>query len=267
MGEILIGTSGYHYADWVGLFYPEGTKSTESLAYYSTQFPFVELNYTYYRPPVPKQVERIVQKTPEDFRFAVKMHQGLTHERSGNLIDQVDVFRKGVTPLVQAPRLGVILLQFPYSFHYTQESRYYLHDLCEALEGLPLAVEFRGAEWQRESVYEELKKLGAALVNVDLPYDENKFSKNPRPTSILIAPFGYIRFHGRNFRNWWTGDSTDRYDYLYRQDELAPWVDWIHKMDEQADTLYIAFNNHANAQAVSNARDLQFMLFGKSVGG
>jgi len=120
-------------------------------------------------------------------------------------------YREGIAPLVEAGRLAAILFQFPHSFHYTPDSRRHLSRLCEAFQELPKAVEFRGAEWQRPSVYEGLRRWNAAFVNVDTP----RLPRLPEPGEEATADLGYVRLHGRNRANWWQGDNASRYDYLY----------------------------------------------------
>ncbi|AFG37020.1 DUF72 domain-containing protein [Spirochaeta africana] len=205
MGEVLIGTSGYSYRDWVGPVYPAGSPSGDFLRLYSQRFRFVELNFSYYRMPeadLLKGMQRTVDSfgamatlgaselpaagadtgsgdlaTPgagtgfRGFRFAIKGHRSLTHERPGGekLQRDAEAFRRGVSPLLQAGSLAAVVLQFPYSFHYTDENRRYLDALCMALADLPLVVEFRSLDWLRGSVALGLRDRGAGLVAVDAP--------------------------------------------------------------------------------------------------
>ena len=103
--------------------------------------------------------------------------------------------------MVDAGRLAAVLLQFPYSFAYTPESRSRLASLCGKLEGLPLAVEFRKSEWLKEQVFEGLRQRGVSLVSVDEP----DLPKLLPPVTETTGRFGYVRFHGRNKQAWWTG--------------------------------------------------------------
>jgi len=159
-------------------------------------------------------------------------------------------YLEGISPFVEAGRLGVVLLQFPQSFHYTSENRIYLKSLIEALMPLPLAVEFRQREWLKESVYKTLQELGAGFVCVDEPSLPSLIP----PIAISTSVTGYIRFHGRNSKDWYGTDSRTRYDYLYSEDELKEWVPKIRELAERTEKLFVFFNNHAKAQAVTNAR-------------
>ncbi len=261
--KVLIGTSGYSYLDWVGPFYPEGSEKKDYLRLYTAEFPFVELNFSYYRQPRAKTLERMVQATPEDFLFSIKAHQSLTHRQDQDLPAAAAAFIEGIAPLRESMRLAAILFQFPYSFHYTPGSRRYLAALCRAFEGLPMAVEFRNREWQRDSVYRGLRDHDAAWVNVDEPPLPNL----PLPAATVTSKLAYIRFHGRNKTNWWSGDNVSRYDYLYGQEELINWLPLIEKMLRKTNLLLVSFNNHSRGQAVQNARDLQGLLFQSGTAG
>jgi uncharacterized protein YecE (DUF72 family) len=255
---VLIGTSGYSYEDWVGPFYPRGLSKREYLSFYAAEFPAVELNFSYYAQPNASTLERMIEKTPGSFRFAIKAHQSLTHNIGEDFPKDIERYRRGIQPLVDSGRLAAILLQFPYSFHYTPESRRHLQRLCESFAELPKAVEFRSSEWQRDSVYRGLGDVKTALVNVDEP----KLPKLPAATEVVSSDLAYLRFHGRNAANWWKGDNVSRYDYLYSAEELSEWLPMIERMLAKARLLLVIFNNHSRGQAIQNARQLQGLLFG-----
>jgi uncharacterized protein YecE (DUF72 family) len=256
--RVLIGTSGYSYEDWVGPFYPRGLSKREYLRFYAAEFPVVELNFSYYTQPSASTLQRMIENTPEDFRFAIKAHQSLTHRRDEDLPKAIERFKEGIRPLVEAGRLAAILMQFPYSFHYDPECRRHLQRLCQSFADLPKAVEFRSGEWQRESVVRGLREVKAAFVNVDEP----RLPKLPEPTELVSAELAYLRFHGRNAANWWKGDNVSRYDYLYSPEELSEWLPMIERMLAKARLLLVIFNNHSRGQAIQNARQLQGLLFG-----
>jgi uncharacterized protein YecE (DUF72 family) len=255
-GRLLVGTSGYSYEDWVGALYPPGTAKNEYLTLYAREFPAVELNFSYYTQPQPGTLERMVRATPEGFLFSIKAHGSLTHEPAQDPTADIRRFREGITPLAEAGRLAAVLFQFPYSFHYTPGSRRHLEALCGAFAELPKAVEFRNAEWQRQSVYEGLRRWNAAFVNVDAP----DLERLPPASEVVTADLAYVRFHGRNRANWWSGDNVTRYDYLYESRELEGWLPRIQGMLLRAKLLLAVFNNHSRGQAVRNARDLIALL-------
>ncbi|MFP4163332.1 MAG: DUF72 domain-containing protein [Chitinispirillaceae bacterium] len=257
MNRILIGTSGYSYSDWVGSFYPPGTRQSEYLRFFSAHFNTTELNFTYYRQPEAGMIKRMAETVGDDFTFSVKAHRTLTHDIDpAQRVRETQTFMQGVEPLLIDSKLASVLLQFPHSFHYTSTNRKYLDALCNGFGEIPLAVEFRGRDWQRESVYKELESRKLALVNVDEP----RLPKLPKPTALVTSDLAYVRFHGRNRKNWWCGDNVSRYDYSYSEEELKEWIPKIRLMQEIAGVVLLVFNNHSKGQAVRNALKLREML-------
>ena len=254
--RVLVGTSGYSYDDWVGPFYPEGTSRQDFLSLYSRQFPVVELNFSFYRQPSPRMLERMLSVAGPGFSFALKAHRSMTHEIGESWEKDVEAFKAGVRPMAEAGQLAAVLLQFPYSFHYTPESRSRLSELCARLEGLPLAVEFRKREWLQESVYQGLRERGASLVSVDEP----ALPQLLPPLTETTGSLGYVRFHGRNKAQWWTGNNASRYNYLYNAGELQEWVQRIKLIMEKVPLLLVFFNNHWRGNAAQNARQMRELL-------
>lgn len=250
--QILIGTSGYSYPDWQGVFYPADLPRDRWLDHYCREFPFSELNFSYYRMPGVKQMERFAAA---DTRFVVKAHKSLTHERT-HPEDSAALFLESVAPLIQDHKLSAVLMQFPFSFQYTPENRRYLDTALERFHDVPVAVEFRHANWLRPSVYEGLRERSAALVATDAPQVQGGMP----PIQEVTADLAYIRFHGRNHENWWGGDNVSRYDYDYSEEELREWLPRITEMAQRSQTVYISFNNHARGQAIHNARMLKRIL-------
>lgn len=251
-----VGTSGYSYADWVGTVYPEGTRKNEYLSRYTTLFNFVELNFSYYAMPSARVLEGLQNKVDENFRFTLKGHRSMTHEKGGDLPSLCSAFIEGTSPLREAGSLTSILLQFPYSFHYNRENRVHLDTLCSCLEELPLQIEFRNTDWFRPRVVEELRKRSVGIVVSDYPALEGLPDFCPRITSSIV----YVRFHGRNRENWWTGNNVSRYDYRYSAEELKERVPVLKQLAAEASILLVAFNNHYKGQAVDNARELIGLL-------
>ncbi len=256
--SIKIGTSGYSYEDWLGILYPPGTRKADFLEVYSQEFDVVELNYTYYCMPAAKQTQGMVNRTGTGFQFSIKAHQTITHSIDKLLINnEIDNFLKGIDPVTSAGKLAVVLLQFPFSFHYTSENRFALDMVCNGFGTVPLAIEFRNCEWQRKSVTDELTSRNIAVVNVDEPQIDGLMKPEAVVTSKSV---GYVRFHGRNRENWWSGDNVSRYDYLYSDTELNEWAERIRTMVVQTSVVLVVFNNHSKGQAVQNARRLKQLM-------
>ena len=255
MGETLIATSGYSYDDWKGVFYPEELPKGEFLRYYALFFPFVELNFSYYAMPKASNLAGIASRTPDSFRFSIKAHKSLTHELGPGWKDDATAFVRSLEPLFSSGRLIAVLVQLPFSFHHTPENRAYLARLLSALAPLPIVVEFRNDEWSGDRVYDELDRRGVGIVMVDRP----DLPGLPGPDERVTGDIAYFRFHGRNANEWWNGDATSRYDYLYTREELGAVSTRLRSMAKKG-TLFIAFNNHARGNAVKNSRELKEIL-------
>lgn len=253
---IKVATSGYAYKDWIGKFYPEGIKEKDMLAYYSREFPFTEVNSTYYSMPSPYMFYHMMKKTPENFVFVVKVFGGITHHGDLSPVT-VEKFKGAVSPIIEEKRLGCILAQFPYSFHNNDKNQDFLKRMREAFKEIPLAVEFRTVDWLTIDTVRLLRNLDIAFVCVDEPPLRGLLP----PVAIATSSFSYIRFHGRNSESWYNHENSyERYNYLYKEEELREWVPKIKELKRKTDLVYIAMNNHFNAQAVINARQLVKLL-------
>lgn len=255
MGIIYIGTSGYSFKDWIGNFYPEKIKSGEMLNFYAQHFKVVEINSTYYSIPKPSLFESMIERTPSDFNFTVKANSGMTHERTDNqsIFDQ---FENAIRPLVDANRLKGVLLQFPGTFRNTQENRAYLIKCKEIMSEFPLIAEFRHASWLKEPTFDFLRQIDMSFCSVDEPELPGLLP----PIAVATNRLGYVRFHGRNKESWWSGDSAQRYNYLYSDQELKDWLPKIKHLSESTDELYLFFNNCHAGHAAENALRMQDMI-------
>lgn len=255
--RIFIGTSGYSYDDWLGYFYPPKLPRSKMLEYYAQEFPFTEVNSSFYALPSPKMCEGLAKKTPANFVFTVKAHKSMTHERPGNVEEFAKRFLFALQPLLGAGKLGAVLLQFPYSFHNTPENRRYLAKLNALFSTVPAVVEFRHHTWTGKATWDFLRELGLGYTCVDEPALKGLV----RPAVVCTAPVAYVRFHGRNAAKWWNHEQAyERYDYLYTEEELREWVPGIKSLAAEAERVFVAFNNHYRGQAVINARMLREML-------
>jgi uncharacterized protein YecE (DUF72 family) len=257
MATILIGTSGFSYDDWRGTFYPDRLPRNDFLSFYSQEFPVVELNFSYYRMPDPAQCIRMLEKSAYRLEFVVKAFQGLTHELTGESISQIlPKFKASIDPFWREGKLGTVLLQFPQGFHYRPESRIYLESLIRGFRPLPLCVEFRQRDWVRDSVLNTLRELQVGFVCVDEPPLKGLLP----PVAEATSQIGYIRFHGRNRTKWYTGDTKERYDYLYSDEELKEWLPRVFTIAEKTEKVFLFFNNHKRGQAIANARSMKALL-------
>ena len=114
MNRIRIGTSGWAYSSWKPDFYPQKTPSAKFLNFYATQLNGVEVNYTFRARPALKTLENWCEATPENFSFAVKAHQRITHiKRLKDVAADISGFYNSLQPLVSADKLGPVLFQLP----------------------------------------------------------------------------------------------------------------------------------------------------------
>jgi uncharacterized protein YecE (DUF72 family) len=259
--NVRVGTCGYSYADWVGTFYPRGLRRSSMLDYYVQRFAAVEIDSSYYRIPSEATIASLNRRTPAEFRFTAKAPGTLTHVAAGIAgasLDDARLFRERLEPLAGAGKLGAVLLQFPNGFRPGAQAEEHLATLRALLPGLPLVAEFRRRDWQSAATLELLARLDIGWCNVDEP----GFAGLLRPSSDVVGGVAYVRFHGRNATNWWSGDAATRYDYAYAAEELEPWARRVADMAQAAGETYVFFNNHRFGQAASNAEQFARMLGG-----
>ena len=255
---VLIGTSGFSYKDWVGPVYPDDLPKREWLSFYGQEFPTCELNFSFYRIPDARTLDRMAAKVPEGFQFAVKAYRGITHERK-DPAPQIVEFTAALSPLIDAGKFACVLIQFPHSFHAQDANRDYLKRVREGFGDLPAVVEFRSREWVEERTFADLRELGLGFCCVDQP----QFKSLVPPTAVATGPVAYVRFHGRNYQKWWHHkEAWERYDYTYTDDELNEWVPKIRELDAKAPLTLVYMNNHWQGQAVGTARQLKMLMEG-----
>lgn len=251
--SVRVGTSGYSFEDWRGVFYPEKIDKSKMLDYYLQHFDTVEINSTYYGIPHPRVFENMVKKTPDDFQFMVKAHQSVTHKRD-QIRQETPKYLESITPLRDSGKLQGILAQFPWSFRQTPQNVSHLKTCRELLADQPLFVEFRHSSWIKQETFDLLKSLQIGYVSVDEPQLENMVE----PIAVATTETGYVRLHGRNADKWYSG--SERYNYLYNENELMEWVRKIEQLRRNRTSTYIFFNNCHLGYAVKNAKQIMEML-------
>ena len=269
---VRIGTSGWNYprgrGTWNGIFYPlpeDRERGFDELRFYAERFNTVEVNSTFYGQPRANVSLNWVKRTPEDFQFAIKLYQKFTHP--GMTVDltpvvqaDVDAFKGGIEPLAASGKLGPLLIQFPSSFQRTQEAVDHLGWLLTAFADYERVVELRHRSWSDSGIatLALLNEHAASLVRIDEP----KFDSSIRPDwSAHESDIYYVRFHGRNAKEWWDhAESEDRYNYFYSEEELEPIADKARRARDLKKKVYLLMNNHFSAQSVANATTLKKML-------
>ncbi len=250
--QIWIGTSGYSYPDWVGPFYPAGTRPGRMLAHYCQGFPLVELNFTFYRLPTPAMLARLADQTPPGFQFLVKLPRTLSHDEDPH---ELVAFRQAVDELRFRDRLLGLLCQLPQASHHVPKHRAWLERLARELAGYRLAVEFRHRSWFRPEIPGWLRHHELDLVAVDVPILPGLYPRSLVQSSSRV----YIRFHSRNASNWYRSDK-ERYDYDYDDGALTEWIDALSRTADRTDRVLLLFNNCQRSQAVANAQRMRELL-------
>jgi uncharacterized protein YecE (DUF72 family) len=258
---IRVGPAGWSYKDWEGIVYPQKPgKSFDPLEYLTQFFNTIEINSSFYRPPVPSTTKSWARRVAgnKEFAFTAKLHRIFTHERGKATKKDEKEFRMGMDEIANAGRLGGVLLQFPWSFKNTPDDRIYLAKLLEQFSDYPLVLEVRHASWNNPDFYEWLDERGVGICNIDQPV----FSKSIRPQALTTSRIGYVRLHGRNYQNWFREKAPphERYNYLYSLDELDPWLVRIKEVSKETRETYVITNNHFRGQGVVNAIEIKAAL-------
>ncbi len=188
MSRYWIGCSGWAYDDWVGPFYPPGTPPGDYLSRYAKVFRTVEVDSSFYRPPTPFLVRRWADRTPDGFRFSLKVPRDVTHESGPQGANVLERFLASLEPLRARGKLGPLVLQFPASFRRDRGAP----TLDRLLDAVPtsfdLAVELRHRSWWVDGTRDTLTRRGATLVWSVLP--------ETTPPAWVTGPFLYARFIG-----------------------------------------------------------------------
>lgn len=264
---IRFGPAGWSYPDWRDIVYPaHKPKAFHELEYVAQFFDTVEINTSFYNPPRPGVVKEWIHQAEHNkqFQFTAKLWQRFTHDRNATLDDE-RVFKEAMAPLVEAGRLGALLIQFPWSFKNDPENRQYLADLCRQFREYPLVLEVRHSSWNQPEILEMLTELDLGFCNIDQPI----IGRSIKPSQYVTGPVGYVRLHGRNYKEWFSAkdkhEAGERYNYLYSLEELEPWVEKIKQIAAGSRATFVIANNHARGQAVANALQLTALVTARTV--
>jgi uncharacterized protein YecE (DUF72 family) len=242
MNQLFIGTSGFTYQDWRGIFYPKGVARKNWLAFYAQHFNTVEINATFYGHFRREVFVRWRDSTPADFVFTLKGPRPITHvQRLEEVGDLLSAFTENAAGL--GDKLSAMLWQFPPGFR---------NDTPEATERLSAflgllprsvrqVVEFRHASWFTDAVYMLLERHSVGFcIN-----DSNRWAAR----EVDTGGFSYVRFHG----------PGKLYASLYTPQQMADWAEKLRPRLALGD-VYAYFNNDYGGRAIQNARELRALL-------
>ncbi|MCM2358735.1 MAG: DUF72 domain-containing protein [Geobacteraceae bacterium] len=187
--KIHVGTSGYGYKEWKGIFYPEKISPKEMLRFYGERLNAVEINYTFYHMPTERVLAPWAEQVPDDFAFALKAPQVITHlKQLRNVGEETDYFFR--TLAVLGRKLGPALFQFPRSFRANRPA------LAEFLPLIPRDVQcsfdFRSPTWLDAGILDLLRERGCSLCIEDT-------DEHPADEIISTAPWGYLRLRRSDY--------------------------------------------------------------------
>lgn len=295
MGKLHIGTASWTDKTLItsGTFYPKGVSTAEArLRFYAERFDTVEVDSSYYAIPAERNAVLWAERTPEGFIFNVKAYSMLTcHPTQIKTIPKIlvtelpseflkqdkakefpieiveaafDMFVHTLRPLHEAGKLGCLLFQFPPWFFPSKKSFDWLTLVADKVRDMNVAVEFRNRAWiespNQGRAIDFLREHGMTFVVVDGPWIPGWIGPE-----ALTSDVAYIRLHGRNREAWFKKgvQTMERYRYLYKDQELAPWADRAKRVAERAKDTFVLFNNCFADYGVRNAGVFKKMVAGE----
>jgi len=253
--DCFIGTSGYDYPEWKGIFYPEKLPRKDFLSFYATHFNALELNNTFYNMPTKERIESYVERSEGKLHFSLKVPKIFTHEVGCNLQTASAELKAAVSPMVEEELLTSFLFQFPHNFDYSVENRKYLSCLLNEFKDYHCVVEFRNKNWSRASVFESLVLRNTSIAFPDMPkvieYVDKKMSS-------FVGPEAYGRLHARQSNTWYSDSTEERYHYS--EGEMLKFLPGIKLAFAEGRRCQFYFNNDPNGSGLLNALMLREMV-------
>jgi uncharacterized protein YecE (DUF72 family) len=292
MGEIRVGTASWTDRTLIasGWYPPEARTPTQRLQFYTTRFPLVEVDATYYALPSEQNAASWAERTPPGFTFNVKAFSLFTQhptrvaalpadlrsaaqpagqEKATVYLKNVDPavaeeawnrFLGALEPLRQAGKLGAILFQFPVWFPISRANKAYILACAARVAPRRVCVEFRNRTWMtpdnQQETLEFLSEHHLPYVCVDMPQG---FPSSIPPVLAATADLAVARMHGHS-EHWDSKDIYERFGYRYSPEELAEWAPRIRALAEEADATHVLFNNCYRDYAQVNAQQLADLL-------
>jgi uncharacterized protein YecE (DUF72 family) len=285
---VYVGTSGYYFDDWMGVFNPpkatrkqieamtdDQKKNQDRLQFYQKYFSFVEINNTFYSEPSLSHFLDMESRSKESMLYSVKVHKDISHTRENDIATGQDMMRRHITavsPLIESGRFFSFLIQLEDHVFRAQKKLDYLLRVASVAvsEHIDVHIEFRHISWHNEQVLTALKNNGVGICNTEIPRVKHAFPLKAYATTDK----GYIRYSGLNLANWnpqsgqkplsardRIAQRNGRYDYEYSDEELLQHVKGQLVLHTKTTRMAVAYNNHFNAKAVRNAiKNMRLLL-------
>jgi uncharacterized protein YecE (DUF72 family) len=308
MSSILVGTASWTDKSLIdtGGFYPPTVKSAEErLKFYSSEFPIVEVDSSYYALPAPQNAQLWAERTPQGFTFNVKAFRLFTGHQTDPKVLPKDIrealgpveakylyyrdvpeelrdelwnrFREALEPLRAAGKLGAVHFQFPPWFTYRSDSFHHIKECiaklqggaseswAKAEQGYLMATEFRHASWFEGKHLDGTLRFERERRLVHVVVDSPQGPRNSVPAVWEAADpdLVIVRLHGRNHETWnmkGLTSSADRFNYDYRDEELADIAEKIHTLSRTVARVHVLFNNNNGDQAQRNGKTLTTII-------
>lgn len=248
--KLFLGTQGWNYPDWFGPFYPVKTPKSDLLSLYSKIFDSIEVDSTFYAVPSESTLSGWNARTPNHFRFSLKLPSEITHKnRLSNCQNLLEHFVERVRLLGE--KLGCILIQLPPDF--SPVERQALKEFVLHLPaGVHFAVEFRDANWISTETVETLN-----LANVSIALTDSKWIPRRKLDELLTLqhlPFSYIRWIGVRELTYFGKIQ------LNRDQEFAYWQRVIENLAQNNERIFAYFNNHYQGHSPGSVNQLKSRL-------
>lgn len=266
---INIGLTGWGDHDTL---YEDLARKSDKLKTYSSHFPIVELDASYYAIQPERNIKKWINETPERFQFVVKIHQALTlhadfRDFSETRQELFDAFKEMLAPLQESQKLAMVLVQFPPWFDCSSQNIKYILYVKQQLQDYPMCVEFRHQSWFNDQFKEETLSFLTEHQIIHAVVDEPQFKDASIPlVNRITSDIAFVRYHGRNVHGWTKKDMTDqewrdvRYLYNYNKTELLDLAQKVKILEQKAKKVYVVFNNNSGGHAAQNAKTYQNIL-------
>ncbi|MCY8835756.1 DUF72 domain-containing protein [Bacillus atrophaeus] len=266
---IYIGLTGWGDHDSI---YPPKTGNQQKLQAYSSHFPIVEVDASFYAVQPQRNNEKWVKETPATFQFIIKAFQGMTGHQRGEIPfetkeEMFDAFKVSLTPYLHTNKLAMVLFQFPPWFDCKKENVAYLRWCKQQMGSIPCALEFRHRSWFSPQFYEQTLSFMKAEGWIHSVCDEPQIGEGSVPTVLKATDKNktLVRLHGRNKQGWIKPDGGQnwrevRYLYRYNKQELEDWKKNLAILQQQCRDVYVLFNNNSGGDAADNGKEMLSML-------